>query len=144
MSLLSAAVLAVTLVVVSMTDLKRRVIPNRVLLVAAGAAVAISVLTGGPSGLAGDLLAASAVSLPLFAASLIRPDGMGMGDAKLVAVIGLFLGWQALPALLIGLLLAGMTGVLIALGRRTPPSQTAIPLAPFLALGVLPVTLAAL
>lgn len=141
MSLLPAAVLVVTLVVVSATDLKRRVIPNRVLLPAAAVGVTASALTG-PEALLSDLAAAAAISLPLFAASLIRPDGMGMGDAKLVAVLGLFLGWQALPALLIGLVLAGMTGVMIALGRRMPPSRTALPLAPFLAAGALPVMVA--
>lgn len=143
MSLLAAAVLVVTLVVVSATDLKQRVIPNRVLLPAAAIGVTASALTG-PEALLSDLAAAAVISSPLFAASLIRPDGMGMGDAKLVAVIGLFLGWQALPALLIGLFLAGMTGVLIALGKRLPPSRAALPLAPFLALGALPVTFASI
>jgi len=143
MSFLAAAVLVVTLIVVSVTDLKRRVIPNRVLLLAAAIGVTLSALSG-PTDLAGDLAAAAVVSAPLFLASLIKPDGMGMGDAKLVAVIGLFLGWQALPALLIGLMLAGMTGVLIALGRRLPPSRTALPLAPFLAAGTLPMALSTL
>ncbi|HTU15375.1 MAG TPA: A24 family peptidase [Solirubrobacterales bacterium] len=143
MSLLAAAVLIVTLTVVSVTDMRRRVIPNRVLLLAAAVGVALSALSG-PAALAGDLAAAAVVSAPLFAASLLRPEEMGMGDAKLVAVIGLFLGWQALPALLIGLALAGMTGVLIALGRRLPPSRTSIPLAPFLAAGTLPMVLSTL
>ncbi|MGA7397553.1 MAG: A24 family peptidase [Solirubrobacterales bacterium] len=143
MSLAAAAVLAVTLLVVSVTDLKQRVIPNRVLLLAATAAVALSVIQD-PGNLAGDVLAATVVSAPLVVASLVKPEGVGMGDAKLVAVIGLFMGWQALPALLIGLALAGMTGVLIALGKRLPPSKTALPLAPFLAVGALPVVLSSI
>jgi len=143
MSPAAAAVLAVTLMVVSVTDLRQRVIPNRVLLLAAAAAVTISAFQGLES-LAGDLLAAAVVSAPLVIASLVKPDGMGMGDAKLVAVIGLFLGWQALPALLIGLALAGMTGVMIALGKRLPPSRTSLPLAPFLALGAFPIMLSSI
>lgn len=143
MSLAAAAVLAVTLLVVSVTDLRQRVIPNRVLLLAAAAAVALS-LFHGPMTLPEDLLAAAVVSAPLVVVSLLRPDGMGMGDAKLVAVIGLFMGWQALPALLIGLALAGMTGVLIALGKRLPPSRTALPLAPFLAAGTVPIVLSSI
>ena len=141
MSLLATAVLVVTLVVVSATDLRRRAIPNRVLLPAAAVGVAVSALTG-PEALLSDLTAAAAISSPLFAAALIRPEGMGMGDAKLVAVIGLLLGWQALPALLIGLVLAGMTGVMIALGKRLPPARTTLPLAPFLAAGALPIVIA--
>jgi leader peptidase (prepilin peptidase)/N-methyltransferase len=72
---------------------------------------------------------------PFLLANLIRPEGMGMGDVKLVAVVGLYLGQQVWIALVIGLALAGLTGVLIALGRRLPPSRTALPLAPFLAAG---------
>jgi|FLOH01.1.fsa_nt_gi leader peptidase (prepilin peptidase)/N-methyltransferase len=142
MSPAAAAVLLVTLTVVSATDLKRRIIPNQVLLVAALAAVALSL--AGLGDLGGGLLAAGVISFPLLAAALLRPQGMGMGDAKLVALIGLFLGWQALPALLIGLALAGMTGVLMALGSRTPLSRTSLPLAPFLALGALPLVVSSL
>ena len=94
--------------------------------------------------LGSDLLAAAVISSPLFVAALLRPEGMGMGDAKLVAVIGLFLGWQALPALLAGLFLAGLTGVFVSLGRRLPPSRTSLPLAPFLAAGAIPVAVAGL
>lgn len=140
MPLLAAAVLIVTLVVVSVTDLRRRVIPDNVLLPAAAVGAACAALYGIET-LTSHLLAAIVVSLPLLVAALVKPEGMGMGDAKLVAVIGLYLGWQAVPALLIGLLLAGMTGVLIALGRRLPPSRTALPLAPFLALGAVPIAL---
>ena len=127
-----------TLIAVSVTDVRERRIPNRLLMAAAAAALVFSVREGTDT-LGTDLLAAFVISLPLFIAALIRPEGMGMGDAKLVAVIGLFLGWQAVPALLVGLLLAGITGVLISLGRRLPPSQTSLPLAPFLAAGALPV-----
>jgi len=127
-----------TLIAVSVTDVRERRIPNRLLMAAAAAALVFSVREGAAT-LGTDLLAAFVISLPLFIAALIRPEGMGMGDAKLVAVIGLFLGWQAVPALLVGLLLAGITGVLISLGRRLPPSQTSLPLAPFLAAGALPV-----
>jgi len=140
MSLIPFVALAVTLFAVSITDIRQRRIPNRVLMVAAGAAVVISALEGGFA-LAATLLAAAAVSSPLFVAAFLKPEGMGMGDAKLVAVIGLFLGWQALPALLLGLFTAGMAGVLISLGKRQPPSQTSLPLAPFLAVGALPVAL---
>ena len=138
MSLISFFVLVATLIAVSVTDVRERRIPNRVLLLAALAALAFSGREG-MAALGSDLLAAAAISSPLFVAALLRPEGMGMGDAKLVAVIGLFLGWQALPALLAGLFLAGLTGVFVSLGRRQPPSRTSLPLAPFLAAGAIPV-----
>lgn len=135
MPAISASALLATLIAVSVVDIRRRIIPNRLLLAAVAFWFAIAVWSGGDGAVAG-LLAALVLSLPLLIATLIRPEGMGMGDAKLVAVIGLFLGWGAWPALLAGLFLAGLTGVLISLGTRQPPAETSLPLAPFLAAGV--------
>ncbi len=62
-------------------------------------------------------------------------EGMGGGDVKLLAMIGAFLGWPAVP---ITLLIASLTGtlagitVILSQGRD---SRTPIPFGPFLALG---------
>ena len=136
MSLTSGIVLISMLGLVSVTDVRDRVIPNRVLLAAVALWLALSVLTGGEEVVA-QLVAAIVIAAPLLIASVVRPDGMGMGDVKLVAVIGLYLGWGAWVALLAGLFLAGLTGVLISLGNRRPPGETTLPLAPFLAAGVI-------
>lgn len=125
-------VLLITLLIASATDLRSRVIPNWLM---AGAALAgiVFAATAGRTGSA--LLFGLLAAAPFLAAALIRPEGMGMGDVKLVAVIGLYLGEQVWIALAIGLALAGLAGVLISLGKRLPASETALPLAPFLALG---------
>ena len=136
MSLTSEIVLISTLGLVSFTDLRDRVIPNRALLGAVVVWLAFVAWSGGEEAVT-HVVAAAVISLPLLAAALFRPDGMGMGDVKLVAVIGLFLGWGAWVALLAGLFLASLTGVLISLGNRRPPGETALPLAPFLAAGVI-------
>ena len=135
-----AVVLGLTLVTVTVTDLRRRVIPNRVILGAGLLGLALA-LVEGPGPLASAVASAALVSGPLFVAALIRPEGMGMGDVKLVALIGLLMGWQAWPAVLIGLGLGGLAGALYSLGTGRPPSQTVLPLAPFLALGTLPAML---
>jgi leader peptidase (prepilin peptidase)/N-methyltransferase len=62
-------------------------------------------------------------------------DGLGMGDAKLLAAIGAWLGLSLLPLVL---LLAACTGLAAAgaaalLGKRMT-AATAIPFGPFLAL----------
>ncbi len=135
MSLTAGIFLTLTLAVVSVADIRRRVIPNRALLAAVGLWAVISVWTGGED-FPSALLAAVVIASPLLMAALVRPDGLGMGDVKLVAVIGLYLGWGAWVALLAGLFLAGLTGALISLGNRRPPGETTLPLAPFLAAGV--------
>ncbi len=61
---------------------------------------------------------------------------MGMGDVKLFAPIGLFLGWRmTLLALFLSVVLGGMTSlVLIVLGKAT--RKSAIPFGPFIVVGV--------
>jgi leader peptidase (prepilin peptidase)/N-methyltransferase len=131
---IAVAGLLATLAAASLTDLRSRRIPNRLTLGSAlfGAAVAAA---QSPGRLGMALAAAVAVSLPLFVTALVRPEGLGMGDAKLVAVLGLYLGWAAWPALLLSLLLAGLTGAFVAVATRMPPARTALPLAPFIAFG---------
>ena len=64
-------------------------------------------------------------------------EGMGFGDAKLMAVLGAYLGWKALPFIFLagslqGLLYAG--GLMIAGNIKGSPWKQALPFGPFLAL----------
>jgi leader peptidase (prepilin peptidase) / N-methyltransferase len=137
MSLPAAALLLLVLAIASFTDLRSRIVPNALNLAGALAGLILAAF-GGP----GDVVLSAAAGLvlasPLLLVSLARPEGMGMGDVKLVAVLGIFLGWQAWPALLTGLFLAGLVGLTIALSTGSRSSGVALPLAPFLAVGTLP------
>ena len=140
MMAVAALIFLVILVVVCVSDLRCRRIPNR----ATGAAAAVGVvamLADDPGRLPGAVLAAGLVTAPLLLASLLRPEGMGMGDVKLMAVIGLYVGWAAVPVMLAGLLAATVAGVLISLARRRPVGQTELPVAPFLAVAAIPALL---
>ena len=140
MMAVAALIFLVILVVVCVSDLRCRRIPNR----ATGAAAAVGVVAmvaDDPGRLPGAVLAAGLVAAPLLLASLLRPEGMGMGDVKLMAVIGLYVGWAAVPVMLAGLLAATVAGVLISLARRRPVGQTELPLAPFLAVASIPALL---
>lgn len=137
----AALLLTSTMAAASFTDLRGRVIPDRLTFPAAAAGLALAAAAGGAGGL---LVAAGlgiVVALPLWLVARIRPEGMGMGDVKLVAVIGIYLGAAAWYALLAGLAVATLTGVLISLGQRRNPALTTLPLAPFLAAGTIPVAL---
>lgn len=50
----------------------------------------------------------------LIGALIFKREAMGMGDAKLLAVIGLFLGWQLLPWVLFASSIQGLMAALIA------------------------------
>jgi leader peptidase (prepilin peptidase)/N-methyltransferase len=74
---------------------------------------------------------------------VLKRDGLGLGDAKLLALIGVALGWKALPfvvfsASMVGLAV-GIPLVIVAWRRRSHGSlrDVKVPFGPFLALGAL-------
>lgn len=123
-----------TLVTVTLADLERRVIPNSVLLFAAVAAVAI-LLAADPSELPERLLAGLGAGGFLLVAALVYPGGMGMGDVKLAAVMGLYLGAAVVPAMLVAVLAGAVVGLAIMARHGAAERKSAIPFGPFLAVG---------
>jgi len=128
----AAGIACGALVVVTATDLERRIVPNRVVLPAAVAVLALQTASHpspqwalGAAGAAGFLLLAA----------LAYPGGMGMGDVKLALLIGALLGKTTPVAIMLALLMAFVpSAVLLARhGRRA--RRLAIPFAPFLAAG---------
>jgi len=62
-----------------------------------------------------------------------KQDGIGMGDAKLLAALGAWLGWTVLPSLLLVASFAGIIGGLIYLQWKRQNARNAFPFGPFLA-----------
>jgi leader peptidase (prepilin peptidase) / N-methyltransferase len=122
------------LAAITLTDLERRIIPNTILIAGAVAAVALVAATD-PSSLSERAIAAAAAGGGLFLFALAFPRGMGMGDVKLAAVMGLYLGSAVAPALLIAVLAGTIVGVGVMLGRGAGARKLAVPFGPFLALG---------
>lgn len=68
---------------------------------------------------------------------LRREEGMGLGDVKMLALIGAFLGWKGL---LVSLFLASLSGAVVGLAllpRRETGMKTQLPFGVFLSLGAL-------
>jgi leader peptidase (prepilin peptidase)/N-methyltransferase len=127
-------VFVTTLVAVTLTDLERRIIPNKVLLVAAVLGAAVVVATD-PGSLPERAAAAAGAGGLLFLAALAYPRGMGLGDVKLAAVMGLFLGRNVAPAILVALLAGSLVGLAMIARHGAAARKRAIPFGPFLALG---------
>jgi leader peptidase (prepilin peptidase)/N-methyltransferase len=127
-------VFVATLVAITITDLERRIIPNRILLVSAVIGV---VLAAGldPSSLSERAIAAASAGGLLLLAVFAYPRGMGMGDVKLAAVMGLYLGAAVAPALLIGFAVGAVVGIAMIVRDGASARKRAIPFGPFLALG---------
>lgn len=127
-------VFVTVLAAVTLTDLERRVIPNKILLAGAVAAVAIAAVAD-PGSLPERAIAALAAGGLLFLAALAYPRGMGLGDVKLAATMGLFLGRDVAPAILIALLAGALVGLAMIAREGMAARKRAIPFGPFLALG---------
>lgn len=122
------------LVAVTLTDLEQRIIPNKILLVSAIAGAAIAAIAD-PGSLPERAIAAAAAGGLLFLAALAYPRGMGLGDVKLAATMGLFLGRNVAPAILVALLAGSLVGLAMIARDGAAARKTAIPFGPFLALG---------
>ena len=128
-------VLVTFLVPISLIDLDRMVIPNALTLPAALLAIVLGTALdpgGEPERLLAGVLAGVALAVP----SLLHPRGIGMGDAKLVAVLGLYLGGGVAPAIAVAFLAGALVGGAIMLRKGVAAGRkTAVPFGPFLALG---------
>jgi leader peptidase (prepilin peptidase)/N-methyltransferase len=122
------------LAVITLTDLDLRIIPNKVLIAGAALCLAIAIPTD-PGGVPERLIAAAAGGGLFFLVVLAYPKGMGMGDVKLVATMGLFLGRAVAPAILSGLLAGSIVGLALIATQGAQARKMAIPFGPFLALG---------
>jgi leader peptidase (prepilin peptidase)/N-methyltransferase len=129
--------LVTLLVPMVLIDLEHRLIPNRLTLPFAVLALALGLVLD--RSLVGEQLVAGAAAGGFFlVAALAYPRGMGMGDVKLAAVLGLYLGRAVAPAIFIGLIAGVLAGaVIIARKGAADGRKTAVPFGPFLALGAL-------
>jgi leader peptidase (prepilin peptidase)/N-methyltransferase len=131
---LVASFFCLALVTVSATDLEHRLIPNRIVLPAAGVVlVAQTAVHPSPEW----AIAAAAACAFLLAAALAYPAGMGMGDVKLALLLGAMLGRTVPVALFVGMAAALVPGVYFLARYGSKGRKMGVPLAPFLAVGSL-------
>lgn len=136
---LLAAVLGSLLIVLAAIDVDHLYLPDRLTLGGCAAGLVLQGLTvegSLASALQGALLGGGLL-LVVAGAWLLATgrEGMGLGDAKMLAMIGAFLGW---PGVLVSLVVAAAAGaaaglVLLAAGRID--LQARLPFGLFLALG---------
>jgi leader peptidase (prepilin peptidase)/N-methyltransferase len=127
--------LVTALVPITLIDLELRLIPNRITLPAAVAALAAGLLLD--AGHVPEQLVATAAAGGFFLlAAVVHPRGMGMGDVKLAGMLGLYLGRAVAPALFIALITGVLVGMLVIARKGAAEGRkTAVPFGPFLALG---------
>jgi leader peptidase (prepilin peptidase) / N-methyltransferase len=141
-----AAFLAV-MVAAALIDIRHGIIPNRLVapsLLGLGAWVAVLDLVDGGARIGSAGLGLLAYGGGLLVVALIAPRGMGMGDVKLAALIGLVLGSFGLSYVGVAAgvgVIGGGIGALVALALLGAGRKDQIPFGPFLAGGAVVATL---
>jgi leader peptidase (prepilin peptidase) / N-methyltransferase len=125
--------------VITAIDIERRIIPNKLMypaLVAAPLYLLVARLAGAPIDLTRAAIGFAAYGGVLFVVAAVS-RGMGMGDVKLAALIGLVLGALSLGQVAVAAgaaIVLGSLGAIVALVRGAG-RKGAIPFGPFLAAG---------
>ncbi len=120
------------LVAISVTDLERRIVPNRIVLPALVVALVVQTVLD-PS--VEWIVASLAAGAFYLVAALVYPAGLGMGDVKLAAFLGAWLGAPVVVALFAGSLLTLIPAAVIIATQGKGGRKVGIPFAPFLAAG---------
>ena len=120
------------LVAVTVTDLERRIVPNRIIVPAL--VVALVVQTARDPSVEWIVASLGAGAFFLIAA-LVYPAGLGMGDVKMAAFLGAWLGAPVVVALFAGSLFALVPAFVILARHGSAARKMGIPFAPSLAAG---------
>ena len=136
------AALAGLLLALSIADLRRMLLPDRLNLLLAGAGIGQSVVRGQPDLIDAAVGAAVGGGLMMLVAALFRRargiEGLGFGDQKFVAAAGLWIGWQGLPLMLLVGSVSALVFVAIRAARQGKLDLKAqLPFGPFLGAGTL-------
>ncbi|MPV38001.1 prepilin peptidase [Georgenia subflava] len=139
---LTGAALTAAATLLAVIDVRTHRLPDRLVLVglaivAVGLTLA-AVLTGGWPALGRAGLAGAVSGLVYLALALLRTGGLGLGDVKVGAVVGVWLGWFGWTAVVAGVLatfiLGGVFAAVLLLTRRAH-RRSAVALGPWLFLG---------
>ena len=137
----ASAVLAVALVALSTVDWLTFRLPDAITLPLAVAGFIVH-WDAGQAEVISRLLAAFVGFGLLFAAAwgyerVRGRAGLGLGDAKLYAAAGAWLGFAGLPSVMVYAALAALLGVAVAMLRGNPVGMaTRLPFGPFLAIAI--------
>lgn len=127
------------LVVITFIDLEHQIIPDEISLSGIVLGFVCSFFLPGLgwlNSLVGIILGGGSLLLVAYIYQwLTGKDGMGGGDIKLLAMMGAFLGWKAVPFIIFASSLVGsIVGITIMLVQKKD-SKLAIPFGPYLAFG---------
>lgn len=121
------------LLLLSLIDWQDGILPDLLTLPLAALGLLASAL-GWADSTIGALLGAALLAMPALIYRRLRGrDGLGWGDVKLAAASGAWLGWQAIPSMILAAALLGIAAVLLRRLLRKTSTAATIPFGPALA-----------
>jgi leader peptidase (prepilin peptidase)/N-methyltransferase len=133
---LIAAFTTAVLVVLSAIDIETHRLPNRIVLPSAALVLAARVATA-PENWQSWVGASLGAFVCFLVLALENPAGVGMGDVKLMLLLGAALGGAVLPGLLVGTFAGGVAGLVVLARNGRAARRVALPYGPFLAFGAI-------
>ncbi|MBP2651987.1 MAG: Prepilin peptidase [Firmicutes bacterium] len=122
------------LIVITFIDYDHQLILDKVLVLLAICGLVINLLTG-EVGIVDMILSSLGGGGFLLVVALISRGGMGGGDIKFAAALGLWLGWKLLLLTMLGAFMLGGVGGVILLAFKIKGRKDHIPFGPFIAGG---------
>jgi leader peptidase (prepilin peptidase) / N-methyltransferase len=134
--------MAAAAVLLTVIDVQHRLLPNRVVLPSLGIGALLLTVVAAFTGDWPSLLRAGVGAAVLFAVflllALISPNSLGMGDVKLAALLGLYLGWLGWGFVVVGAaagFVVQAVGALGLLAARRIGLRAELPFGPAMLLG---------
>ncbi len=131
-----AAGFCCVLVLLSVVDFERKILPNRIVLPAAAVVLAAQIALT-PERAVEWIAAALGASLFFLVLAVIYPAGLGLGDVKLALLLGAMLGRDVVTALLVGSIGVALVGLFVLARHGSAARKRALPFGPFLAAGAI-------
>lgn len=136
--LVSRAVFGCALILLFTIDWRRHRLPNAVTWPGIALGIGFSFVTepGWSASLIGTALAAVILWTMAEVSHRLRGEsGIGMGDVKMLAMVGAFIGWKLMLVALMVALLTGSTASVVLMATRRGAAPRVLPFGSFLSLG---------
>ena len=146
LTIIFLSILSLILIIIFFIDLENFIIPDSLNFTIMGLALLKNFLPNFNTSLIheinqsiiGGMVGYLSIWLIIFLYKTIKKiDGMGLGDAKLMAGIGFLFGWQSIPFVLFISSILGLIFVVPSLIRKQKNMRTEIPFGPFIILACL-------
>ena len=140
------SILALILIMIFFIDLENFIIPDSLNFTIMGLAIIKNFFTNFNTNLVhdinqsliGGIIGYFSIWLIIFLYKTLKKiDGMGLGDAKLMAGIGLLFGWQSIPLVLFLSSILGLFFVAPSLLKKQKTMKSEIPFGPFIIIAML-------